>query len=315
MTRWLRRLGTGGRGAGSRRSSSCASASACTSTWTATSVRTSAFGRSRAPTTTRSRPSERRSGSRAAGAAPPARRGDATAVRHDRRQARRPRLRHATPAHTGVRRHPAPPPPAAGRRRPGPTIAAPPAMASIASGPSPRRGRPAARACSGSSRSAKATPRSSSPAASPTPSSSGAIARWSPPTTSPPGANAGPTAGTRSSRNRWAAMDRARRRPTPTASSTRSARPASCGRCGPTTAPSSGAPTSSRDAGAENLQWGMSAAPLIVDGKVIVQPGGRGASVVAYDAATRQAGVEGARRHAGLRLARCSSRSPAAARS
>jgi outer membrane protein assembly factor BamB len=41
-----------------------------------------------------------------------------------------------------------------------------------------------------------------------------------------------------------------------------------------------------RDAGAENLQWGMSASPLIVDGKVIVQPGGRGASVVAYDAAT-----------------------------
>ena len=45
----------------------------------------------------------------------------------------------------------------------------------------------------------------------------------------------------------------------------------------PTPAPSSGAPTSSRDAGAENLQWGMSASPLIVDGKVIVQPGGRGA--------------------------------------
>jgi outer membrane protein assembly factor BamB len=41
-----------------------------------------------------------------------------------------------------------------------------------------------------------------------------------------------------------------------------------------------------RDAGAENLQWGMSAAPLIVDGKVIVQPGGRGASMMAYDAAT-----------------------------
>ena len=40
------------------------------------------------------------------------------------------------------------------------------------------------------------------------------------------------------------------------------------------------------DAGADNLQWGMSAAPLIVDGMVIVQPGGRGASVVAYDAAS-----------------------------
>jgi outer membrane protein assembly factor BamB len=40
------------------------------------------------------------------------------------------------------------------------------------------------------------------------------------------------------------------------------------------------------DARAENLQWGMSASPLIVDGKVIVQPGGRGASMVAYGAAT-----------------------------
>ena len=57
------------------------------------------------------------------------------------------------------------------------------------------------------------------------------------------------------------------------------------------------------DAGAENLQWGMSAAPLIVDGKVIVQPGGRGASMVAYDASDRQGGVEVARRSAGLRLA------------
>ena len=38
---------------------------------------------------------------------------------------------------------------------------------------------------------------------------------------------------------------------------------------------------------ARNLSWGMSAAPLIVDGKVIVLPGGaRGRSIVAYDAAT-----------------------------
>jgi len=43
-----------------------------------------------------------------------------------------------------------------------------------------------------------------------------------------------------------------------------------------------------QDAGAENLQWGMSGAPLIVDGKVIVQPGGRGASMVAYSASTGQ---------------------------
>ncbi|MDX1983099.1 MAG: PQQ-binding-like beta-propeller repeat protein, partial [Bryobacteraceae bacterium] len=38
-----------------------------------------------------------------------------------------------------------------------------------------------------------------------------------------------------------------------------------------------------KDNGAQNLTWGMSAAPLIVDDKVIVQPGGLdGKSVVAY---------------------------------
>ncbi|HXG56799.1 MAG TPA: PQQ-binding-like beta-propeller repeat protein [Vicinamibacterales bacterium] len=41
------------------------------------------------------------------------------------------------------------------------------------------------------------------------------------------------------------------------------------------------------DAGASNLQWGMSAAPLIVGNTVVVLPGGHsGQSVVAYDAAT-----------------------------
>lgn len=41
------------------------------------------------------------------------------------------------------------------------------------------------------------------------------------------------------------------------------------------------------DAGAANLQWGMSASPLIVDDTVIVLPGGpRGRSVVAYDRRT-----------------------------
>jgi outer membrane protein assembly factor BamB len=41
------------------------------------------------------------------------------------------------------------------------------------------------------------------------------------------------------------------------------------------------------DNNASNLQWGMSAAPLIVDDKVIVLPGGsRSTSVVAYDKAT-----------------------------
>lgn len=41
------------------------------------------------------------------------------------------------------------------------------------------------------------------------------------------------------------------------------------------------------DAGASNLQWGMSAAPLIVDDTVIVLPGGRaGQSVVAYNRST-----------------------------
>ena len=42
------------------------------------------------------------------------------------------------------------------------------------------------------------------------------------------------------------------------------------------------------DAGANNLQWGMAASPLIVDGKVIVQPGGRGASMMAYGVSTGQ---------------------------
>jgi len=41
------------------------------------------------------------------------------------------------------------------------------------------------------------------------------------------------------------------------------------------------------DAGAENLQWGMSASPLIVDEKVILLPGGpNGSSVIAYDKRT-----------------------------
>lgn len=38
------------------------------------------------------------------------------------------------------------------------------------------------------------------------------------------------------------------------------------------------------DNGASNLEWGMSAAPLVVDDKVIVQPGGKsGKSIVAYN--------------------------------
>ena len=42
-----------------------------------------------------------------------------------------------------------------------------------------------------------------------------------------------------------------------------------------------------KDAGADNLQWGMSGSPLIVDDKVIVLPGGRsGKSVVAYNKLT-----------------------------
>jgi outer membrane protein assembly factor BamB len=40
------------------------------------------------------------------------------------------------------------------------------------------------------------------------------------------------------------------------------------------------------DAGAANLQWGMSAAPLIVDDMVVTLPGGRGHSVAAYDRVT-----------------------------
>jgi outer membrane protein assembly factor BamB len=49
------------------------------------------------------------------------------------------------------------------------------------------------------------------------------------------------------------------------------------------------------DAGADNLQWGMSGAPLVVDDTVVVTPGGSGGrSVIAYDAAT------GARRWSAL---------------
>ena len=41
------------------------------------------------------------------------------------------------------------------------------------------------------------------------------------------------------------------------------------------------------DNGANNLSWGMSAAPLIIDDKVVVMPGGtRGSCVVAYNRAT-----------------------------
>ncbi|MEZ5364546.1 MAG: PQQ-binding-like beta-propeller repeat protein [Bryobacterales bacterium] len=41
------------------------------------------------------------------------------------------------------------------------------------------------------------------------------------------------------------------------------------------------------DAGAENLEWGMSGAPLFVDGRVIVEPGGpSGKLAAAYDAET-----------------------------
>ncbi len=44
------------------------------------------------------------------------------------------------------------------------------------------------------------------------------------------------------------------------------------------------------DNGAENITWGMAAAPLVVDGKVIVLPGGpSGKSVVAYDKLTGEA--------------------------
>ena len=41
------------------------------------------------------------------------------------------------------------------------------------------------------------------------------------------------------------------------------------------------------DAGAGNLQWGMAASPLVVDGTVVVLPGGRGGqSIAAYDRRT-----------------------------
>ena len=85
----------------------------------------------------------------AAAAADPARRRRSPALR-------RPHLQHGAapqPARSRRRRRP----PSLDR---GPTFAARPATASTASAPSPRPGRPAGRACSGSSRSAWATRRS-----------------------------------------------------------------------------------------------------------------------------------------------------------
>jgi outer membrane protein assembly factor BamB len=47
-----------------------------------------------------------------------------------------------------------------------------------------------------------------------------------------------------------------------------------------------------KDNGAENLQWGMAASPLIVDDKVIVQPGGKSnKSIVAYNKNTGAPGL------------------------
>jgi len=40
------------------------------------------------------------------------------------------------------------------------------------------------------------------------------------------------------------------------------------------------------DASADNVEWAMSGSPLVADGEVYVAPGGKGASVVAYDAAS-----------------------------
>ena len=55
------------------------------------------------------------------------------------------------------------------------------------------------------------------------------------------------------------------------------------------------------DNAAKNLPWAMAASPLIVDDKVVVLPGGaNGKSVVAYNKNTGAAGLESARRSAGV---------------
>ena len=65
------------------------------------------------------------------------------------------------------------------------------------------------------------------------------------------------------------------------------------------------------DTGAENLQWGMSGAPLIVDDVVIVQPGGsNGKSIAAYDRRTGERVWSARKRPAGVLRRRCSSRLP-----
>jgi outer membrane protein assembly factor BamB len=58
------------------------------------------------------------------------------------------------------------------------------------------------------------------------------------------------------------------------------------------------------DAGATNLQWGMAAAPLIVDDTVVVLPGGpNGRSIVAYDKRKGDERLVRARRSAGVLFA------------
>ena len=70
---------------------------------------------------------------------------------------------------------------------------------------------------------------------------------------------------------------------------------------------SSGAATSSTTTAPSNLEWGMSGAPLIVDDKVIVLPGGSGGqSVVAYDRATGEPMLARARRSGRRTCRRCS---------
>jgi outer membrane protein assembly factor BamB len=53
------------------------------------------------------------------------------------------------------------------------------------------------------------------------------------------------------------------------------------------------------DAGADNLPWAVSASPLVYEGRVYVVPGGKGASVVAYDATSGEPVLEGGDRKAG----------------
>ena len=187
---------------------------------------------------------------------------------------------------------------------PGPISAARIATAATRRRRFARAGRAKGFAGCGSSRSAAATRRLSSPMAARSPSSSGAIRKSSRPTTCRRAASSGPT---RWNANFEESMGGDGPRATPTYHEGRVYALGAEGELRVLDA-AKGTLVWRRniltDNGAHNLSWGMSASPLIVDDKVIVLPGGtRGRSVVAYNKTTGDARLEGAERRSIVHLA------------